>query len=507
MGFGSFLSEAFGAVKNLVTHSPIVKALAPLGGIIAHAVPMVGPIIDNAIPAIEAIFSKDNTAPNAGEDPKPPTSEQLSAPVLVELKQQQGNIEAILKTVQTFQSSLHQSFEDLKKEFDGKLDMNLEETLKALAIDKYDELFTVVRSSVAWFQNNQAKLSITAQDGPDKFEPLLSGENNLLSHQSELATLTAQALSVRLTLSEQAIVVTRGIYARALYVKGEEWLAYLNALNTLSNDINELRNDAINARDVLQSLITNVPGKREEMIQLVTPDSGQPYIQDNWPTLSVGSIPLNKLMVELGVKDEAIKSQKALLFDTATSSLAYSLWKTFAVQALQFNLEPARTVMNHLEESSKGSIDPEVAPIKKLPDGQDHVKASIVSAKETVKEIKSLSLEKEKLVGKELRYALTYYNTYGESYSSSWTTNQCLIDKNTRVVKLEVHPIKFDNDPLDALEPIKMKGKAVAPQRSIRRKLYVNFTENHGHDVVLYLGDIGEDENVVYHMVNEKESG
>lgn len=107
-----------------------------------------GPIIDSAIPAIETIFSKDNTAPNAGEDPKPPTSEQLNAPILVELKQQQGNIEAILKTGQGFQNNLNQSFEDLKKEFEGKLDMNLEETLKALAIDKYDELFTVVRDSV-----------------------------------------------------------------------------------------------------------------------------------------------------------------------------------------------------------------------------------------------------------------------------------------------------------------------------------------------------------------------
>lgn len=68
--------------------------------------------------------------------------------MLVELKRQQGDIEAILKTVQNFQSSLHQSFEDLKKEFEGKLDINLEETLKALAIDKYDELFTVVRDSV-----------------------------------------------------------------------------------------------------------------------------------------------------------------------------------------------------------------------------------------------------------------------------------------------------------------------------------------------------------------------
>lgn len=40
-----------------------------------------GPIIDNAAPATEAIFSKDNASPNPGEDPKPSTSEQLNTPV------------------------------------------------------------------------------------------------------------------------------------------------------------------------------------------------------------------------------------------------------------------------------------------------------------------------------------------------------------------------------------------------------------------------------------------
>ncbi|PTB34750.1 hypothetical protein M441DRAFT_32533 [Trichoderma asperellum CBS 433.97] len=81
MGFFDFISSAVKDVKNLILHSPIVKSLAPLAGIVAHAVPIVGPIIDNAAPATEAIFSKDNASPNPGEDPKPSTSEQLNTPV------------------------------------------------------------------------------------------------------------------------------------------------------------------------------------------------------------------------------------------------------------------------------------------------------------------------------------------------------------------------------------------------------------------------------------------
>ncbi|EHK99834.1 hypothetical protein M7I_4329 [Glarea lozoyensis 74030] len=46
MGFLDFVSSAIGAIKDVVSHSPIVKALAPIAGIIAHAVPSVGPIID-----------------------------------------------------------------------------------------------------------------------------------------------------------------------------------------------------------------------------------------------------------------------------------------------------------------------------------------------------------------------------------------------------------------------------------------------------------------------------
>ncbi|KAJ5753474.1 uncharacterized protein N7511_007627 [Penicillium nucicola] len=528
MGFGSFLSQAVGAVKNIVSHSPIVKALAPLGGIIAHAVPGVGPIIDSAIPAVQVIFSKDNTAPNAGEEPKPPTFEQLNTPVLVELKRQNDEIQSVLKTAEGLKSTLRENFEEMKKDFQDKLDLNMEETLKALAIDEYDELFMVVRESVKWFQMNQLKLSVTAQDGPEKIKALLHDHENLPSVQSKLKQcivqietkianldppLSQQMLDLYLLgihwllIYDKAVVVTRGIYARALFV-GQKWLAYLNTVNNLNNDINELRRDAINARDVLQALIKNVPVNREGMIKIINPGNSQPqYIQDDWPTLSVGSIPLMKLMVELGVKDQSsVKSQKALVFDDNVITLAHSLWKTYAVQALEFNLGPAHAVMNHLEESIRqwNSRVP-VAPTKNLPRGQDHVKATVVKSKETP-EAKSISL-KEEFFGKKLHYALTYYNTYGESSSSGWTTDKCLIENDTHAVKvsfLDVHPVKFDNDPLDALDPIKVNGRDLAPERSIRRKLYVKYTENHGDTVVLYLGDVTEDENIVYHVFDEK---
>ncbi|RHZ53091.1 hypothetical protein CDV55_102511 [Aspergillus turcosus] len=553
MGFGDFFSAAIGAVKNLVSHSPIVKSLAPLAGIISHAVPIVGPIIDNAIPAIEAIFSKDNTSPNPGEDPKPPTVEQLNAPVLVELKRQQGDITAILETVKGIKDELGASIMKLQADFKDKLALTVQEIQTMFAKQLYDKLYTTVRDSAQWIEDHQTILKITAQDGPDKFKPLLFDHGNLLEQRDKLracigeiqtdveksGTVPAQQMldlyllaihwllifdkvssrelcGLSKTCRQKAdivprIIVTRGIYARALYVDGQKWSYYLEAVNNLTNDINELRTHAIKARDVLRHIVTEIPKDREQKVKLVgEPDKpDKQYIEDEWPALSVGWIPLPTLRKELGLEESVeMISHKALALGGNNPKILIRLWQEYAVQAVEFSLGPARAVMNHLEENIRqwNSRVP-VAPTKTLPPGEQHIKIDIVASKEEPK-AKSFFLQDENFVGKKLKYTLTYCNTYGESCSSTWS-EQKDVHEDTYAIKLQIHPIKFDNDPLDTLPRVKgPDNKDLAPQRSIRRRLYVGYTEDHGHkDVNIYLGEIDEYQEIVYHAINKKAVG
>ncbi|KAL4793925.1 hypothetical protein BDV19DRAFT_365609 [Aspergillus venezuelensis] len=527
MGFGDFLSKAIGAVGNLVSHSPIVKSLAPLAGIISHAVPIVGPIIDNAIPAIEAIFSKDSTSPNPGEDPKPPTDEQLSAPVLIELKRQEGDIKAILQAVQSIKTDLDKSLKELSDDLSSKLELTATQIKDMFADALYDQLYTIIQSAAVWIENHQSQLKVTAQDGPDKFGPLLVKEGNLIEQRIDLQKgiasietnitnsgkipaqrmLDLYLLGVHwlLIYDKSSIIVTRGIEARSLYVEGQQWKSYLESVNNLTNDIDELRHDAIRARNVLGKLIDRISKDREKSVNIVG-EGETTHIQDDWPIFSVGWMPLPGLRTALGLPESIpFKSYNGLVIGNNSPNIVLLLWKVYARQAVEFSLDPARAVMNHLEDNIRqwNSRVP-VGPTKNLPTGKQHIAASVVSEKDS----KSLSLflKDENFVGRKIKYALTYCNTYGESYSSGWS-KQCDIEEETYAVKINLHPIKFDNDPLADLPLITgPDDTAVEPQRSIRRKLYVRYIEDHGkNDVVIYLGEVGEHEEVVYHEFQQKQ--
>lgn len=105
-----------------------------------------------------------------------------------------------------------------------------------------------------------------------------------------------------------------------------------------------------------------MPGKREEMIQLVIPGSGSPYIQDNWPTLSVGSIPLNKLMVELGVKDQAFVKYVMSFLDLEEQSV----YRVAGLKKLYCLMPPLRLLPTacgrHLQCKRCSSISNRLAP-------------------------------------------------------------------------------------------------------------------------------------------------
>ncbi|KAL3476551.1 hypothetical protein BJX99DRAFT_258296 [Aspergillus californicus] len=539
MGFGDFFSAAVGAVKNLVSHSPIVKALAPLAGIIAQAVPIVGPIINNAVPALEAIFSKDNASPNPGEDPKPLTPEQLNAPVLVELKRQHVDIQAILKTVQDITDDLGAGIQKLQDDFKDKLELTVQEIQTMFAKQLYDKLYTGVRAAAGWIENHQSLLKVTAQDGPDKFKPLLFDQGNLLQQREKLlgsvqeietdikkaGVIPSQQMLDLYLLAVHWLLIFDKVFASRTHQGAELQLtvdrlsssleeftrepsSYLEAVNNLTNDINDLRTDAINARDVLQIIVTEVPKGREDRVKILYgPDPDKtPYIEDSWPPLSVGWMPLPSLRKELGLDDNVeMKSHKALALGGINPNIVLKLWQQYAVQAVEFSLGPSRAVISHLEANIRqwNSRVP-VGPTKNLPAGHQHIKADIVTTKNK-RTSPSMFLKKESFVGKDLNYTLTYCNTYGESFSSAWS-EQRLIEEDTYAVQLNLHPIKFDNDPLDALEPIRgPDGKEIAPQRSVRRRLYVGYTDDHGQkDVTIYLGEIGEQDETVYHVFQER---
>ncbi|EPE25013.1 hypothetical protein GLAREA_11594 [Glarea lozoyensis ATCC 20868] len=71
MGFFDFISKTVDVVKGVVVDNPIINRLGSVASIITHAIPGVGPVIDAATPALNAIFSQDSKAERIS-DPSDP---------------------------------------------------------------------------------------------------------------------------------------------------------------------------------------------------------------------------------------------------------------------------------------------------------------------------------------------------------------------------------------------------------------------------------------------------
>lgn len=64
----------------------------------------------------------------------------------------------------------------------------------------------------------------------------------------------------------------------------------------------KLRTHAIKARDVLRHIVTEIPKDREQKVKVLG-EADKQYIEDEWPALSVGWIPLPTLRKELGLEE------------------------------------------------------------------------------------------------------------------------------------------------------------------------------------------------------------
>ena len=85
MGFFDFVGKTFHTIEGVVTDSPIIGSLSKVASMVAHAIPGVGPVIDAAIPAVQAIFSNEaaHTSEASGEiDPALPHTVNLERSAL-----------------------------------------------------------------------------------------------------------------------------------------------------------------------------------------------------------------------------------------------------------------------------------------------------------------------------------------------------------------------------------------------------------------------------------------
>ncbi|EPE32840.1 hypothetical protein GLAREA_05852 [Glarea lozoyensis ATCC 20868] len=571
MGFLDFVSSAIGAIKDVVSHSPIVKALAPIAGIIAHAVPSVGPIIDTLVPALDGIFSSDNAAPAVDQEPHHLSADELSKPILVKLNGQEKHIESVLGTVKDLEKKLQAELESVKKSLEDSIKnavttietdiinaikAGVHETITSIS-NQYatfisDKVFGQIRDAAEWFSNHQVELRITFMDDDTKFTDLigeralpgklrallekltegLSSLRTLLEKEDVVASQQTLDLYLRMwqtgcndpTNHSNSIIVTRGLYARKLFLEGTNWgmFTYESAL---------LRSDTITARDVLINVVTNIPTRRTQAIPEPTPTTNDPnksYIQDNWSPMAIGAINLDGIQKLTGLTE--IRSHQSLYVDTFAAKLQHRYWVELANQAVNYKLAPARLVIQNLEDNirqwnSRIPVSPaHVADghIRRVTLLDKDLEAVYIGPKKgEVLEMlgfKPLNpgstvvhpvpgifyVPGHDLTGKSLSYVVTYSSIYGES-STSVVTSSLPFDSKVKILYLDLEPIAFDNDPLaNTTRPNDPGGNSVAPTRAIKRRIYVIVKSTEGQPEYRFpLCEVDDHALGVYHSFDD----
>ncbi|KAK4219463.1 hypothetical protein QBC37DRAFT_410100 [Rhypophila decipiens] len=62
MGIFDAIANVVSGVGNFVKNSPVLDTIGNLASMVTHVIPGVGPMIDAAVPAINAVFSRDSDA-------------------------------------------------------------------------------------------------------------------------------------------------------------------------------------------------------------------------------------------------------------------------------------------------------------------------------------------------------------------------------------------------------------------------------------------------------------
>ncbi|KAJ7868665.1 hypothetical protein B0H13DRAFT_1896996 [Mycena leptocephala] len=543
MGFFDFIGDAVNVVKGLVhSDSPLIQGLGSVASMVAHAIPGVGPVIDVAVPVLDAIFS-DSSSPSPIADP-------LSQPLTINLRRTEQQINEVLDSVKKMESTLQRSIKSAVGEISNKIDDAVGEIAGRIntLMDYhqhmyYHNLHTSVkarinarsRSSSTYFSEKRATFKgLTASSGPIPFDQILTGGDDTLTGQRFLLHETVFKIQESLNddvfypsqdmldlyimgvqwllMFDKAIIITTGLQARA-YNARMQYFDYLKATRRLRETMANLHNDAKSAREALIKLIKRLERGCETRVgyghNVLDPATNlnEVYIKDLWPEVSIGWIPrgdMEKVFKEPlresfpGDADPAKhkENEKAALAKMETRQL---LFEQIMQKKMDFCLRPARAVVEHLEDSirqwnSRLPVSP--AP---LPENAQHVVAEL--------KIRPGGSDPDyvldpRYIGKHLLYTITYSNSFGESPETNLTPS-IEVTKNADHVELKLHPVKFENDPTDGISPVKDGNqKPLKQNRGIRRKIYVQYyIQDTDTTVMQLLGEVGETEDTFQHKL------
>jgi hypothetical protein len=533
MGFFDFMKRAISAVAGIdIEHSGIAKSLGSVAGMVAHAIPVVGPVIDAGVNALSAVFSNDSPPPQAsGRDLKP----ELDQAIAINLKRSEDEIKkALEESITHLQDGLEEKFKKV-----ASLVKQTESEIKRLfSHDAYLTQKSAVTTAIEYMLNHRGQFKKVTASSP------VSNFNEFFDNSDGGGTLPSARLALRnaitaieirledttlvscpsqemfdlylmatqyLLLFDKSIIITRGLKAK-LHRVNQQYSTYIETSTKLYSDIDNLRNDAKHIHEKLSNLVHNFVQRRPKEItcDLFDEEHSALVIEDNWPAMAVGWISQEELKAkipfslqkDLDVKTDPSKKEQ-IITDAKkpwVESTNVSFYKEIMQKTLDAYLQPAYAVIDTLEQNlhqwnSRIPVTPST-----LEGDEYHVKPT--STQEDTK-FQGTSL----LWGKELRYMVTYVNVFGESPPSDLSPIISL-PKNKKIVSVELklHKLVFDDDPLAGIPAIKVGGnQEVAPDRGIRRRIYVQYPNNANPDKSDYqfVAEISEAEMTYSHKTME----
>ncbi|KAF8415308.1 hypothetical protein EV426DRAFT_712775 [Tirmania nivea] len=516
----------FDVFKKVVLDFPLVKKIA---GVVAHAVPFVGrtprqtyhifestsnqltsgelfhlgPVIDVAVPALDAIFS--NT-------PDTPKSEEQGTVINFEKNGQALN--DILAGVK----ALKDNIESLGTNLSAEIEKTKEDIVAFLKHDKYLEFKGKWQSNISFFNAKITFLqNLTAASGESEFEVIFGSGQNFDSERVELSKAVSgmaayitdseykpseellglylvaahwvllfdkTLLGVRVHISKcgftnsnpiYRIIICQGLKARSLYVSNQPGL-YLIALGRLKSNIGVLRQHAKDMIETLKKLKENLVGSREGAITIERKQDKVCLI-DKWPAYAIGHILPSDLSTVL---DKNLLEQKIPEGDTKTDAERIKafgdtppvvLYKTIAVQQLDSQLKTIDDIIAEMQLNIENWNNRLPVSPAQLSSG------SHVTAKKPFLKVNDSASITSSFWEQDVCYAVTYTNSYGESNESPWS-NSVNVEKGTKEIELEIHPVSFEGDPTAKYASLQINGKPAASAKGITRTIYAKFTEN-----------------------------
>ncbi|KAI9695571.1 MAG: hypothetical protein M1836_006411 [Candelina mexicana] len=182
---------------DFITKGPIGGIIKTLAPVVANAIPVVGPVINAALPALDGILSHDSTKAPDFSKPPPPPDQQVSSfklddvlkPITTQFQATDSLIKGVQESVNNLSSEMQKGFASV----DSHIDKAIEAAEKKQEIrdDHKANIALVNKITIAqkWLDNNKTALSqITPNSGEAKFNQFLkAGEpDNLPTTRKEL---------------------------------------------------------------------------------------------------------------------------------------------------------------------------------------------------------------------------------------------------------------------------------------------------------------------------------